>query len=153
MQQRIRCRSIVAVLMAGLVGPVPGLAQRADFTIAWTNIGEVVSTAPDAAAKAQRDTRIARVDVQPTIVEAAVGKQICMSSFQLHAFAADGRPVAGVPLLISVREDHRLQLQLTHSKGICMRPARSGEYPIRLTSKVPAADDTLRGAQVFLRVL
>jgi hypothetical protein len=137
--------------MAGLACPVPGFPQRADFTIAWTNIGEVASQAPEAATKVQRDTRIVRVDVQPTIVEVAVGKQICMSSFQVHAFAADGKPVAGVPLSISVREDHRPQLQLTHLQGICMRPARSGEYPIRLTSKVPAADDTLRGAQVFLR--
>ena len=152
MQQRTRLSGIVALLAAGLVGSVPGLAQRAEFTIAWTNVGEVTSQAPDAAAKVQRDTRIARVDVQPTIVEVAVGKQICMSSFQLRALAADGKPVAGVPLSISVREDHKLQLQLTQLKGICMRPARSGEYPIRLTSKVPAADDTLRGAQIFLRV-
>jgi hypothetical protein len=32
-----------------------------------------------------------------------------------------------------------------------MRPSRKGEYPIRFTSKLPAPDDTLRGAQVFLR--
>jgi len=33
-----------------------------------------------------------------------------------------------------------------------MRPARPAEYPIRLTSKIPAPDDTKRGAQLFLRV-
>jgi len=151
MAQRTRHSGIVAILMAGLACPPLGLAQHTAFTIAWTNIGEVASQAPDAAATVQRETRIARVDVQPTIVEVAVGKQICMSSFQVRAIAADGKLVAGVPMLLSVREDHRRQLQLTHLKGICMRPARSGEYPIRLTSKVPATDDTLRGAQVFLR--
>ena len=32
-----------------------------------------------------------------------------------------------------------------------MRPASPGEYPVRFTSKLPAPDDTLRGAQIFLR--
>ena len=153
MEQSFRRQCSVALLVAGLICAFPGLAQHSGLTIAWTNVGEVTSQADSGAATVQRETRIARVDVQPTIVEVAVGKQICMSSFQIRTFAADGKPVAGVPLSISIREDHRMPLQLTHQKGICVRPARGGEYPIRLTSKVPAADDTLRGAQVFLRAL
>ena len=152
MEQNIR-RGAVALLAVGLICPVLGMAQSVDFKVAWTTIGEVASSAGNPAAMIQRGTKIARVDVQPTVVEVAVGKQVCIGPLQVRAFGADGKPVAGAPLSIEVREDHRRQLQLTHSKGICMRPARSGEYPIRFTSKLPAADDTLRGAQIFLRAL
>jgi hypothetical protein len=143
-------RSVAAALLC-LIAPIQGAAQVADFKVAWTNVGEVVSSAEGAAVTMQPGTKIARVDVQPTIVEIAVGKQVCMSSMQLRAFGTDGRPITGVPLVLAVRQDHKPQLQLTHLKGICMRPARQGEYPIRFTSKLPAADDTLRGAQIFLR--
>jgi hypothetical protein len=141
----------VAVALLGLIAPIQGTAQVADFKISWTTIGEVVSSTAGNAVTMQPGTKVARVDVQPTIVEVAVGKQVCIGSLQVLAFGADGRPIAGAPLVIAVRQDHKPQLQLTHAKGICMRPARKGEYPIRFTSKVPAADDTLRGAQIFLR--
>jgi hypothetical protein len=149
MPQLIR---IAAVALLGLIAPIQGTAQVADFRISWINIGEVASSTGINAVTMQPGTKVARVEVQPTIVEVAAGKQVCISSLQLQAFRTDGRLVAGAPLVIAVRQDHKPQLQLTHAKGICMRPARKGEYPIRFTSKVPAADDTLRGAQVFLRV-
>jgi hypothetical protein len=138
-----------ALLACGWLTLAAG-AQTGDFKIAWTTVGEVVSSGQNTA-PLQRDTKISRVDVQPTIIEVAVGNQLCLDSLQLQAIGADGKPVAGVPLSIAVRADHKVPLQLTHLKGICMRPARSGEYPIRFTSKVPAADATLRGAQIFLR--
>ena len=146
-----RFRPVAAALLC-LLGPIQAAAQVADFKVAWTNIGEAVSAADSAAAAMQPGTKIARVDVQPMIVEVAVGKQVCISSMQIRAFGADGRPIAGAPLVISARQDHKPQLQLTRLQGICMRPVRSGEYPLRFTSKVPAPDDSLRGAQVFLRV-
>jgi hypothetical protein len=145
-------RCAVAAVLLCLIAPNQGAAQVADFKVAWTSVGEVVSAADGAAVTLQPGTKIARVDVQPMIVAAAVGKQVCISSLQVRAFGADGRAITGVPLVMAVRQDHKPQLQLTHLKGICMRPARKGEYPIRFTSKVPAADDTLRGAQIFLRV-
>jgi hypothetical protein len=144
-----KARRVTAVLACAWV--VAAAAQTSDFKIAWTTIGEVVSSAGTDAAKVQRETKIARVDVLPTIVEVPVGQPVCLSSLQVRAIGADGKPVAGVPLSVSVRTDHKQPLQLTPLKDICMRPARSGEYPIRLTSKVPAPDDTLRGAQIFLR--
>jgi hypothetical protein len=150
MAQKIR-RTAAAWLAACLLSPTLGQSQSADFKIAWSTIGEMVSSAEKEAAPVQRGTKIARVEVQPTIVEIAVGEQVCIASLRVRTLDADGRPVAGVPLSISVREDHKQPLQLTRSKGICVRPARSGEYPIRLSSKVPAADDTLRGAQIFVR--
>lgn len=143
-------RTVAAALLC-LIAPIQGAAQVAAFKVAWMTIGEVSSTAGREATTMQPGTKVARVDVQPTIIEVAVGKQICVSSLQARAFGADGRSIAGAPLVIAVRQDHKPQLQLTHPKDICMRPARKGEYPIRFTSKVPAADDTLRGAQVFLR--
>jgi hypothetical protein len=144
-------RCAVAVVLLCLVAPMQGAAQVADFKIAWTPIGEVVSAANGPAVTMQAGTKVVRVDVQPTIVEVAAGNQVCISSLQVRAFGADGRPIAGVPLVMAVRQDHKPQLQLTHLQGICMRPSRKGEYPIRFTSKLPAPDDTLRGAQVFLR--
>jgi hypothetical protein len=149
MQQLLRT---AAAALLSLLAPIQGTAQVADFRISWTTIGEVASSTAGNAVAMQAGTKVARVDVQPTIVEVAVGKQVCLGSLQMLAFGADGRLIAGAPLVVAVRQDHKPQLQLTHAKGICMRPARKGEYPIRFTSKVPAADDTLRGAQVFLRV-
>jgi hypothetical protein len=150
MAQKIR-RTAVALLAAWLASAALGMGQTLDFKVAWTTIGEVVSPGGQEAAILQRGTKISRVEVQPPILEVAVGKQVCIGSLQIRAFGADERPVAGAPLEIAVRQDHKAPLQLTHSKDICMRPARRGEYPIRFTSKVPAPDDTLRGAQVFVR--
>jgi hypothetical protein len=150
MKQLVARAAVVA--LAALLAPIQGAAQLGDFKVAWITIGEVTSAAAANAAPLQPGTKVVRVDVLPTIVEVAVGAQVCISSLQMLAFDAQRRPIAGVPLVMAVRQDHKPQLQLTHSKGICMRPARKGEYPIRFTSKVPAPDDTLRGAQVFLRV-
>ena len=144
-----KVRRLAAVLACAWVAGAA--AQASDFKIAWTTIGEVVSSAATEAAQVQHDTKIARVDVLPTVVEIPVGQQVCLSSLQVRAVGTDGKAVAGVPLSISIRADQKQPLQLTPLKDICMRPARSGEYPIRFTSKVPTADDTLRSAQIFLR--
>ena len=127
-------------------------AVAQDFTVVWSTVAEVVSAAQDAV-PVERSSKVVRVDVEPAILPIAVGKQVCVSSLQVRAFGPDGRALAGAPLSIVIREDQKLPLQLTHPKGdLCMRPASPGEYPIRFTSKVPAPDDTQRGAQIFLRV-
>jgi hypothetical protein len=141
-----------AAVVLGLLAPFQCSAQVADFKIAWTTVGKVFSSAGKDTVLIQPGTKIARVDVQPAIVQAVLGKQICIGSLQVQAFDADRRPIAAAPLEVSVREDQRPELQITHTKGVCMRPTRNGEYPIRFTSKTPAPDDTLRGAQIFLRV-
>lgn len=143
------CR-IVVTLLTGCFAAA-ALAQRADFKVLWSTLGNVVSTGKDAA-KVQPGSKIVRVDVEPAIVNVAVGKQLCLSTLQVRAIGPDSQPLAGAPLSISIREDQKVSLQLTHPKGdICMRPARAGEYPVRFTSKLPAPDDTRRGAQLFLR--
>jgi hypothetical protein len=127
-------------------------AEAQDFKIVWSTVGEVVSAGKDAV-PVQRGAKVVRVDAEPAIVPIAVGKQVCMSTLQLRAFAPDGRAIAGAPLTIEIRQDQRLDLQLTRTNGdLCMRPARPAEYAIRFTSKLPAPDDTTRGAQIFLHV-
>jgi hypothetical protein len=127
-------------------------ASAQDFKILWSAVGEVASAGKDAV-PVQAGSKVVRVDVEPAIVTLAVGKQVCISTLQRRAFGPDGRALAGVPLTIEIRQDQRLDLQLTRPNGdLCMRPARPAEYPIRFTSKLPAPDDTRRGAQIFLRV-
>ena len=126
-------------------------AAAQDFKIQWSTVGEVVSAGKDAV-PIQGGAKVVRVDVEPAIVPLTVGKQVCLSTLQMRAFGPDGRAFAGAPLTIEIRQDQRLDLQLSRPNGdLCMRPARPAEYPIRFTSKLPAPDDTKRGAQIFLR--
>ena len=147
-------KRVAALLLMLLGGCCPGAVAQ-DFKVLWTPVGEVVSAGKPGvdAVPVQAGAKVVRVDVEPAILPIAVGKQVCVSAFQLRAFAPDGRALAGVPLSIGIREDQKLPLQLTHPKGdLCMRPSAAGEYPIRFTSKLPAPDDTQRGAQIYLRV-
>jgi hypothetical protein len=140
---------LIAIVLS--VGSCPGAVAQ-DFKVLWSTVGEVVSAGKDAV-PVGRSSKVVRVDVEPAILPIAVGKQVCVSAFQLRAFAPDGRALAGAPLSIVIREDQKLPLQLTHPKGdLCMRASAAGEYPIRFTSKLPAPDATLRGAQIYLRV-
>jgi hypothetical protein len=140
-------------LMAAALAVSCCLAVTAqDFKILWSAVGEVASAGKDAV-PVQAGAKVVRVEVEAAIVTLAVGKQICISTLQRRAFGPDGRALAGVALTIEIRQDQRLDLQLTRPNGdLCMRPARPAEYPIRFTSKLPAPDDTKRGAQIFLRV-
>jgi hypothetical protein len=146
------CRiALVLVALCCLAAVPVSFAQ--DFKILWTTIGEVVSAGKDTV-PIQRSSKVVRVDVEPAIVPITVGKQTCISTLQVRAVGPDGRGLAGAPLTISVRDDQKLQLRLTRPSGdLCMRPESPGEYPIRFTSKLPAPDDTQRGAQIFLRAL
>jgi hypothetical protein len=134
-----------------LAATPPTLAQ--DFKIVWSTVGEAVSKGKDAV-PLQKSSKVVRVDVQPAELSVPLGTQVCISTLDVRAFTADGQALAGAPLTMTIREDQKLALQLTRPKGdFCVRPASPGEYPIRFTSKVPAPDATLRGAQIFLRVL
>ena len=141
-------KRVAALLLLG--GWLAAVAQ--DFKVLWTPVGEVVSAGKDAV-PIQPSSKVVRVDVEPAILSIAAGKQVCVSTLQVRAFGPDGRALAGAPLSIVIRDDQKAQLQLTHPKGdLCVRPASSGEYPIRFTSKLPAPDDTKRGAQIYVRV-
>jgi len=149
MKRRMSRIAIVPVAVCCLAAVAASFGQ--DFKVQWTAAGEVVSAGKDTV-PVQRSSKVVRVDVEPTLLPIAVGKQVCISTLQVRAFGPDGRGLAGAPLTIEIRADQKLQLQLTRPKGdLCVRPARAGEYPIRFTSKLPAPDDSQRGAQIFLR--
>jgi hypothetical protein len=145
-------RRIALVLLAGCCLAAGPAVLGQDFKVVWTPLGEVASAGQDTV-PIQGDSKVVRVEVQPEILTVTPGKQVCISTLQVRAFGADGRALAGARLTVAIRHDHKAQLQVTHPKGdICMRPAQPGEYPVRVTSKLPAPDATRRGAQFFLRV-
>lgn len=158
--------AIVSLLACGLLAHPVRAIDSVDFQVAWITVGEAAASADaqsahagrqlfstsELAAMALHGARVARIDVEPAVLEVAAGEQVCISALHIRAFGADGRPISRAPLSITVRQDHREKLQLARStRDICMRPSRRGEYPIRFTSMLPAPDGTSRGAQVFLR--
>lgn len=151
-----------------LVASWPGTALRAaDFQIVWVVIGEAAASAGDQpvnvgrhlfmaselAAFSLRNVTIARIDAEPVITRLAVGQRFCLSSLRITASGPDRSMVKHAPLSISIRQDHKDALDLERRKdNICVRPTIAGEFPIRFTSLLPAADGSTRGAQIFVRV-
>lgn len=157
--------ALIAAILTAVLSSRTAPAQ-AGFQIVWVVIGEAASMddgrvarvgrqlfqASDLLEMTLKNTQVESVDIDPVIIEIGLGGQLCLSALSIRAFGSDRRPVGGAPLSISIRQDHKENLAMRRSrKDICMRPASSGEYPIRLTSLIPAADGTMRGAQVFLR--
>ncbi|MGH8175369.1 MAG: hypothetical protein ACREV5_03790 [Steroidobacter sp.] len=97
--------------------------------------------------------RVSRVEVEPAVTEITVGSVWCLSALDMRAFGPERELIPQAPLSITVRQDHRAKIRLKRTrKDICLRPVDAGEYPVRLTSLLPAPDGSMRGAQVFLRV-
>jgi hypothetical protein len=158
---------VAAGFSHGLISVPPVSAQSLDFEIVWATIGEVAAAGENAATRAGRQlfmasqladfslrkVTIARVDVEPTIVRLKVGERFCMTSLNVQAFSENRSSVTGAPLSVSMRQDHRVSLRPQRAKqDICFSPTQAGEYPVRLSSLLPARDGTVRGAQIFLRV-
>lgn len=154
-----------SVLLALVV--VAASLRAADFQIVWVTIGDAAAVsggspvragrhlfmASELAQFALRQVSVARVEVSPEIKDLAIGERFCLTSLRITAVDGQREPVKQAPLSVSVRQDHRDTLGLERRKNdICVRPIAAGEYPIRFTSLVPAADGTTRGAQMFLRV-
>ncbi len=144
-----------------------GLVRATDFQIVWVIIGEVATPAgqqpvqagrqlfmaSDLAELTLRQVRVARVEAEPVVTSLAIGEQLCLTSLRINASAQDQSLVKQAPLSVSVRQDHRDALRLERRKDdICVHPVSAGEYPIRFTSLLPAADGSTRGAQIFVRV-
>lgn len=157
----------VAGVLAGVTtaGVTTAFAQD-PFQIVWVVVGEAATprdegatragrqlfTAADLLPKSMENVKVARVDVQPAVLEVKLNERVCVTSLQARAFDSKGKPVSDAPLSVAVRQDHRDRLGLTRSRtDICMQPREPGEYPVRFTSLLPAADGTTRGAQVFIR--
>lgn len=145
----------------------PTFAQTADFQIVWINVGEVASApegqparagrqlfmAPDLVELSLKKITVARVDVAPTVVALKIGEQFCLTSLSVVTNTEAHKEVENAPLGVSVRQDQRERLSMRRAKNdICFSPTSPGEYPVRLSSLLPARDGSTRGAQIFLRV-
>ena len=165
---RAHCKTFLASVLMAIAAVVPpvSLAQPG-FQIVWVIVCEAATSNHSGAVRAGRrlfdagdlaslsldNVRVAKVDVEPSVSEIQVGEQLCLSSLRMRAFGPDQALVPEAPLSVTVRQDHRANIGLKRSrKDICMRPVEAGEYPVRLTSLLPAPDGSMRGAQVFVRV-
>jgi hypothetical protein len=166
--RRVSCWSagLLAALLANSAMS-PASAEQAPFQIVWVIIGEASSVSHNAAAHAGRqlfmaselvskslaNVKVEQVEVAPVVNELAIGERLCITQMNIRTTGPDKEPIGGAPLSISVRQDHKQRLGLSRSKrNICVQPNEAGEYPLRLTSMLPARDGTTRGAQVYLRV-
>ena len=161
--------ALLTAILSGVLfaGPCISGAQTPSYQIVWVVIGEASSAADNGSAHAGRqlfmaselmsksmaNVKVEQVDVTPVVNELIVGQRLCLTKMNIRTLGPDREPIAGAPLSISVRQDHKQRLALNRTKrDICMQPNEAGEYPVRLTSMLPARDGTMRGAQVYIRV-
>lgn len=159
---------LTAVLGGVLVAsPRSSGAQTPSYQVVWVVIGEASSAADNGSSHAGRqlfmaselmsksmaNVKVEQVDVTPVVNELSVGQRLCLTAMNIRTLGPDRALIAGAPLSISVRQDHKQRLVLNRTKrDICVQPNAAGEYPVRLTSMLPARDGTMRGAQVYIRV-
>lgn len=158
---------LAAVLAAAGWAISPVAAAQSPFQIVWVVIGEAASAsakdsahagrqlfmASDLLSKSLANVKVEHVDVEPVINQMVVGQRLCLTQMSIRATGPGKESIGGAPLSISIRQDHKQRLGLSRSKrDICLQPTQAGEYPVRLTSMLPARDGTTRGAQVFVRV-
>jgi hypothetical protein len=166
--RRFSCWSaglMAAVLATWMAGPA--LGQQPTYQIVWVVIGEASSVsdkdpahagrqlfmASDLMSKSLANVKVEQVEVAPVVHQIALGERLCVTQMSIRTIGPGKESVGGAPLSISVRQDHKQRLGLSRSKrDICLQPIEAGEYPLRLTSMLPARDGTTRGAQVFIRV-
>lgn len=157
--------ALIAALLTVVMSPARG--QAGPFQIVWVVIGEASSAsdrepahagrqlfmASDLVARSLANVKVEQVEVVPAIQQLALGQRLCVTQLDIRTLGTGKKQVARAPLSISVRQDHKYQLGLRRGKrDICMRPREAGEYPVRLTSMLPASDGTTRGAQLYIRV-
>jgi hypothetical protein len=160
-------RSIVLGAVLAAIVPWQASDAQTSYQVVWVVIGEASSAtdkgsahagrqlfmASDLVAKSLANIKIEQVDVTPAITELDIGERLCLSAMNIRALGPERELVGEAPLSISVRQDHKQRLGLSRSKrDICVKPNEPGEYPVRLTSMLPAKDGTMRGAQMFIRV-
>jgi hypothetical protein len=161
------CAPICTLLLAALTGYAVGAQAQPDFQIVWVAVGEAATAdkkgvvragrqlfdVSDLAALSLDNVRVIQVEALPVVTELRVGEAWCLTQLQMKALGANSDEVPSAPLSITVRQDHREHIGLTRTrKNICLKPTQAGEYPLRLTSLLPAPDGSTRGAQIFLRV-
>jgi len=160
-------RTLTMFLLLAAAALGPARAQDSPFQIVWVVIGEASSAsdkdpahagrqlfmASDLVSKSLANVKVEQVEVDPIINSLAIGQRLCLAKMSIRTLGPGKEAVGGAPLSISVRQDHKPRLGLSRSKrDICLQPTAAGEYPVRLTSMLPARDGTTRGVQVYLRV-
>lgn len=158
---------LLACVATAASGQAPFRAAEPVFQIVWVIIGEASSAsdtdstqagrqlfmASDLVSKSLASVKVEQVDASPVVNQLTVGQRWCLTHMNIRTLGPAKVLVGGAPLSIAVRQDHKQRLGLNRSKrDICLRPTAAGEYPVRLTSMLPARDGTMRGAQVYLRV-
>jgi hypothetical protein len=160
-------RTLTMLMLLALAAVGPAQAQNGPFQIVWVVVGEASSgsdkapahagqqlfMASDLVSKSLANLKVEQVEVDPVVNPLEVGQRLCLAKLSIKTLGPDKQLVDGAPLSISVRQDHRPRLGLKRSKrDICLQPTEAGEYPVRLTSMLPARDGTTRGAQMYVRV-
>lgn len=159
------------VLAAALTGAFAAAAEpivsESPFQIVWVVIGEAASgvgngsthagrqlfMASDLMSKSLANIKVEQVEVTPVVSALVVGERLCLTAMNIRTLGPNRQLVKAAPLSIAVRQDHKQRLGLNRTRrDICVSPNAAGEYPLRLTSMLPARDGTMRGAQVFIRV-
>jgi hypothetical protein len=131
--------------------------------IVWREIAQARSNAQGASPTVQslasqsppspESPKVDRVEIAPEIVRGSVGALVCISQLDIAAYTHAGERASAVPLSIDMQQQQLRKLTFSPKPNdLCFRPREPGEYAIRFSSKLPAADGTLRGAQVFVRV-
>jgi len=166
MPQRIFRSIVLGSVLAAATAWQASDAQTA-YQIVWVIIGEASSAtdngsahagrqlfmASDLASRTLANVKIEQIDVLPEITEIDIGERLCVSTMNIRALGPKHKLVDAAPMSISIRQDHKQRLGLRRSKrDICVKPNEAGEYPMRLTSMLPALDGTMRGVQLFIRV-
>ena len=163
------CKTFVGAAALCAASGATGLQspEGGSYQIVWIDIGEAAASDGSGGPRAGRQlfmakdllelslagTRVAQVIAEPSMTNVTIGARLCLSALAIRAVDAQGEVVAGAPLSVSVRQDHRNSLGLERTDAdICLRPVATGEYPVRFSSLLPAADGSTRGAQIFLRV-
>jgi hypothetical protein len=158
----------VAQILEKTTDPATGqtFPEAADFQIVWVVIGEVASAdgsgsvfagrqlflASDLMSRTLHNVKVERVVALPSILNVSIGQRLCLRSLRVVATDPQKKQIDAAPLSVEIRQDHKERLGLQRSRSnICVSPSAVGEYPLRLTSLLPARDGTMRGAQIFIR--
>lgn len=153
-------RRLLSTSIVSLVG-VLAAAQPQD--IVWRRVAQARSNAAGASPTVQAlmaapgpvsaHVKVDRIVIAPAVITGTIGKPVCISQLDIAAYTDSGQRAHAVPLMVDMQQEHLRKLTFsTRNNDLCLRPTQTGEFTIRFSSQVPAADGTLRGAQVFVRV-
>jgi hypothetical protein len=152
-----RVTALLVLMLAAIASAQPALQ------IAWRHVTQVRSNAaggtptvdplPTLAQPATTRLKVDRIAVSPAIISSKVGKPVCIGQLDVAAYTDQGQRAPDVLLILDMQEEQLRNVTFSaKGKDLCLTPMRAGEFTLRFSSRVPAADGTFRGAQIFVRV-